>query len=149
MFKLSLPGIPVAVLLTAMLSGCSGSTEDVRITLCKDLAGQLLSEATLQSEDMIVPKYEDLEVKLSYQAGQAGEAARSMSCFYPYNVPEENILDHVRPSEAFDTYPNRVVLDGQPLPSAQAARLINQVLVSQGKSAINNLQQQIEAGLSK
>ncbi len=124
-----------------LIAGCSGSTEDVRLTLCKDLVPELANisaKPEFTAEDVVVQGYEDLEVRLSFNAGdQTGK----MVCFYPYNTPEENVIDHVNPAEAFDTYPNKVMLNGEALNHSKVAQKINQVLIKQGKQAIEKVKQ--------
>lgn len=124
-----------------LIVGCSGSTEDVRLTLCKDLVPELTNMSAkpeFTSEDIKIQGYEDLEVRLSFNAGdQTGR----MVCFYPYNTPEENVIDHVDPAAAFDTYPNKVMLNGETLNHSQVAKKINQVLIKQGKQAIDKVKQ--------
>ena len=124
-----------------LIVGCSGSTEDVRLTLCKDLVPELTSSSgkpEFIAEDIVIQGYEDLQVRLSFNTGnQAGK----MVCFYPYNTPEENVIDHVNPAAAFDTYPNRVMLNGETLDHSMVAKKINQVLIKQGKQAIDKVKQ--------
>jgi len=123
------------------IAGCSGSTEDVRLTLCKDLVPELTGGSgnpEFIAEDVVVKGYEDLQVRLSFNTGdQEGK----MVCFYPYNTHEENVIDHVNPAAAFDTYPNKVMLNGETLDHSMVAKKINQVLIKQGKQAIEKVKQ--------
>ena len=128
---------------TALLTACSGSTEDVRLTLCKDLTGELLgSPGQLQivSEEMVFNNYEDLEVQLKYKAGE--KQGRTV-CFYTYETNDENVMDHVNPAEAFSTYPNRVVLDDATVDHKLVAQKINAVLLKQGKAALDSVKKQL------
>lgn len=123
-------------LVFVLMAGCTGSTEDVRLTLCKDLLPELKDSTRIEvlSEDIVVKGYEDLEVRLSYRDV---ESEGNITCFYPYNTHEENVMDHVNPAAAFATYPTKIMLDQQPVDHALMAKKINAVLVKQGKQALD------------
>jgi hypothetical protein len=123
--------------LPAILVGCSGSTEDVRLTLCKDLAAELLDAPKafdVISEDIVISGYEDLQVRLKYQA-ESGEG--TAVCFYRYNAVEENAMTVSDPASAFATYPSKVLLDGEVVDQALVASKVNKVLLKQGKQVID------------
>ncbi len=127
----------------ALLGACSGSTEDVRLTLCKDLTQEFLdSPGQLEwaSEDVVIKGYEDLEVRLKYLSG---DTEGSFSCFYAYEAVEENATMVADPSAAFSTYPNRVMQNGQTLDHGLVAKKINAVMLKQGKQAIDAVKKQL------
>ena len=135
------------VMTTGMLVACSGSTEDVRVMLCKDLVSEINSQAGSPSwdkEQAAYNGYEDMEVAISFS--QSGSQS-NISCFYPYNTADENVMMHADPASAYDTYPSAVKLNGELLDSKDLASKINRVLLKQGKQAIEKGQEAIKATL--
>ena len=120
-----------------LLTACSGSTEDVQLTLCKQLAGDLVfndyQKSDWLSEDMKFSGYEDLEVIVSYKT-QSGQG--ETRCYYAYDTIEENAMTHSNPATAYATYPSKVVQDGKVLNSMMWAKKINEIMLKQGKEAI-------------
>ena len=131
---------------TGLLVACSGSTEDVRITLCKDLVPEIdnqLNSPGWDKEDVKFNGYEDMEVALVFsQSGSKGK----ISCFYPYNSYDDNAITLSDPASAHDTYPSSVVFNDQKVDSRELANMINRVLLKQGKQAIDKGKQAIEEG---
>ena len=126
-----------------LLGACSGSTEDVRLTLCKDLTPEFHdSPGQMEwiSEDVVIKGYEDLEVRLKYLAG---DTEGSFSCFDPYDAVEDNATMVADPSAAFSTYPNRVMQNGETLDHGLVAGKINEVLLKQGKQAIESVKNKL------
>ena len=141
---MSLPSkrLSISLVVTAVfLSACSGSTEDVRLTLCKDLAKEYQGtdqQLDWLAEDVVIQGYEDLEVRLKYEY-QGGQG--SMTCFYPYNTIDEDAMSVSNPAPAFDTYPNKVMQNGEVLDHRLVAKKINQVMLKQGKQALDSLKE--------
>ena len=135
------------VLATVMLVACSGSREDVRVTLCKDLVSEINSQAGTPSwdkEEVAYKGYEDMEVAISFS--QSGSQS-NISCFYPYDTADENVMTHANPASAYDTYPSAVKFNGELLDSKDLASKINRVLIKQGKRAIAKGQEAIKTTL--
>ena len=124
----------VAVLL---LTACSGSTEEVQLTLCKQLTGDLVfgdyQKSDWLSEDMKFKGYDDLEVIVRYKT-QAGEG--ETRCYYAYEAIEDDAITLANPATAYSTYPSKVTQDGKRLDSRMWAQKINQIMLKQGKEAI-------------
>lgn len=131
---------------TGLLVACSGSTEDVRITLCKDLVSELNAQVNSPSwdkENVEFNGYEDMEVALNYsQSGLQGE----ISCFYPYDAVEENAMTHSDPASAHATYPSAVIFNGQKVESKSLSGMVKNVLIKQGNQAIDKGKQMIDKG---
>jgi len=126
-----------ASLAVLLLAACSGSTEDVQLTLCKQLAGDLVfgdyQKADWLAEDVKIKGYEDLEVIVRYKT-QSGEG--ETRCYYVYDTIEENAMTQANPATAFATYPSKVTQDGKVLDSMMWAKKINEIMLKQGKEAI-------------
>ena len=124
----------VAVLL---LAACSGSTEDVQLTLCKQLAGDLVfgdyQKSDWLKEDMKFKGYDDLEVIVRYKT-QSGEG--ETRCYYTYDTTDDNAMTLANPATAYATYPSKVTRDGNVLESMMWAKKINEIMLKQGKEAI-------------
>lgn len=106
------------ILLTAIhfTSGCSGSREDVRVTLCKDLTMALAdSQQTLiwkgNENTFRRPEYVAVKVLFEVPETATGEAV----CFYAYETPEEDAMTHSQPLSAYSTLPYKMVLNGEPV----------------------------------
>lgn len=130
---------PITASLTILLlTACSGSTEDVQLTLCKQLAGDLVfndyQKSDWLAEDMKFKGYEDLEVIVRYKT-EAGQG--ETRCYYTYdNTVEENAMTQANPATAYATYPSKVTQDGKVLQSMMWAKKINEIMLKQGKEAI-------------
>ena len=120
-----------------LLVACSGSTEDVQLTLCKQLAGDLVfgdyQKSDWQAEDMKFSGYDDLEVIVRYKT-QSGEG--ETRCYYAYDTIDENAMTQANPATAYATYPSKVTQDGKVLDSMMWAKKINEIMLKQGKEAI-------------
>jgi hypothetical protein len=125
--------LPVLVLLGA----CSGSTEDVQLTLCKQLTGEMLfsdyQKSDWLSEDMKFKGYDDLEVIVRYKKASGEGESR---CFYAYDAVEDNVMTVANPATAYATYPSKVIQDGTVVSSKVYAAKINEIMLKQGKAAI-------------
>ena len=134
MKSLKLLGVSAAILL---LTACSGSTEDVQLTLCKQLAGDLVfgnyQKSDWLAEDMKFSGYEDLEVIVRYKTASGQGETR---CYYAYDTIEENAMTQANPATAYATYPSKVTQDGKVLDSMMWAKKINEIMLKQGKEAI-------------
>ena len=123
----------ILLLLPLILIGCSGSTEDVRITLCKDLTMGIGLQTDKQpewiSEDMKFDGYEDMQVILKYTV--AGKTLLSR-CDYPYEAIDEDALTLSNPASAYATYPSKVIINGEAVASAVLAEKVRLYLKKQG-----------------
>ena len=122
---------------TVLLSACSGSTEDVQLTLCKQVTGDLVfgdyQKSDWVSDELKFNGYEDLEAIIKYKANGAEGEVR---CYYVYDTIEENAMTHSNPATAYSTYPSKITRDGAVLDSRMWAKKINEIMLKQGKEAI-------------
>lgn len=132
-------GLASLLVLLPLLSAC-GSTEDVRISLCRSLVPLLDPAASLAEPAWAEPqtrhgRFQDLEVEIGYTPDKA--AASRMVCVYEAeNLPDDNAMTQAEPLSAYRTRPSRVLLDGQPLPDGRLNDAMRRALVQQGEAAL-------------
>lgn len=122
---------------TLALLGCSGSREDVRVTLCKEMVAVRLGPSqpiTWTSVEARANGYEHASVRLSYTAaGGGGEAV----CYYRYNAVDDTALTLSDPLSAYSTSPDRMTLDGRPLSRSDLAKTIMEAMAKQGRALLD------------
>ena len=125
------------VIVFSLIVGCSGSTKDVRLTLCEDLTALSLKSSDQfkwVSNDIVIDGYEDLEVKLKY-VSEHGDG--SSSCFYPYDATDEDAMTHSNPASAYSTYPSKFLLNGNKINNKVLAATVNSAILKQGKEFLS------------
>ena len=124
-------GVLTAALITA---GCSGSGEDVRVTLCKDMVSTRLGPVTWQDVRAEAKGREHAAVTLRFAAaGGDGSAV----CYYKYDAVEDTALTLADPLSAFSTSPNRMILNGKTLSRSELAQAIKQAMLKQGRELLS------------
>ena len=126
----------IAILLTSITlatAGCSGSREDVRVTLCKDLTAAMVDSPQplvwRETETSFRrPEYAKVQVLFEMPAPAVGEAV----CFYAYDTVDENAMTHSQPLSAHATLPYAMSLNGEPVTASQ---LSDGIQAQQGKLA--------------
>lgn len=127
-----------------LLVSCS-KTPDVRLTLCQDLTQLLLNSPEgleWQEHQSIIKGYQDLEIQVPFTSSQQHSTAYA-SCFYPYEQDEIGAETFQNPEAAYSTYPDKMILNDKVIDKMLLSKSINQVMVQQGKNAINNGQKAI------
>ena len=122
---------------TLALSACSGSGEDVRVTLCKDMVAVKLAgagpvnwtEATTETRGK-----EYAAVKLSW-SGPGGQG--TASCYYNYDAVDDTALALADPLSPFSTSPSKMLLNGSTLSRQDLAETVKQAMLKQGRSLID------------
>lgn len=126
------------------LTGCSGSREDVRVTLCKDMVAVQLGQSqsiTWAAVEIRTQGHEDAAIELRYTAhGRGGEAA----CHFKYNAVDDTALTLSDPLSAYSTSPSEMTLNGQPLPRAVLARTIMDAMAKQGREFVDRAKKAIQ-----
>jgi hypothetical protein len=122
------------------LPGCTGSGEDVRVTLCKNLATAMLeSSGTLvwkEGENEIHrPEYAVTKVRFELPDQTTGQAA----CFYLYNKVDENVITHANPLSAYTTVPYKMILNGKSVPGDLLLKAVNAEQVKLGKKILDEI----------
>ncbi len=140
----------MAVSSLIVLSSCSESP-DVRLTLCQDLTQLLLSPSEAlqwKKHEPIIKGYEDMEMKIHFATADNSKQGTA-SCFYPYVQDDVGAETFQSPSSAYDTNPNKIILNGKVVDNKLLSQTVNQAMIMQGKQAIENAKEGIkEAGES-
>ena len=127
--------------LPLLLSGCSGKTEDVRISLCRNLSTTLLSlqqPPTWLDQKTYIKRPSYAQITLNFQADSSmGKTINFKSaCFYEYSVVEENVITHTDPLSAYSTLSYKMTLNGRNIPKKVINDATNAVVRKQGKEML-------------
>lgn len=124
-------------------AGCSGG-EDVRVTLCKDMA-ELLAESSQplqwQGVERQMARFEDLVITLPFQATDAGGGIveREATCHYAYDSDAEEYSTSSDPATYYATNPHRMTLDGRAITGRPLTDAIHQAMARQGRDWLGRL----------
>ncbi|NEV60849.1 hypothetical protein G3446_02880 [Thiorhodococcus minor] len=132
-----------------ILAGCSGTAEDVRIRLCKDLVIAQLPGAARPAwaeADVEMRRSEELVVLLSFDARGAGGKAEPMraTCHYRHDAVDDTALTLANPAAAYSTSPYRMTLNGESIGNPRLARAIKQAMTKQGRELLEKAQKGID-----
>lgn len=136
--------VPIVFAAALMLSACSGSGEDVRVTLCKDMVSVKLAgteplnwtEAATETRGK-----EYAAVKLSW-SGPGGQG--TASCYYDYDAVDDTALALADPLSPFSTSPSKMLLNGSTLSRPALAEAVRQAMVKQGRSLIDSAKKALQ-----
>jgi len=131
-----------------VLASCT-KTPDVRLTLCQDLAQLLVNSSTelqWESHTSILKGYEDLEMQIQFSTTKTDEVneVTSASCFYAYEQDDIGAETFADPEAAYATYPNKMILKGQPVDKNTLSLAVNQAMLQQGKRAVKQVKENIQ-----
>ena len=134
--------VPLVLGLT-LAAGCSGSREDVRVTLCKNLTSALVGSAdaiewTGGENTFNRPAY--AVTSLSFKVTEGDTRTGRSACHYAYEALEETAQTLADPLSAYANLPFRMTLDGQTLADGELLRLVNAEQVRQGRQAVKALE---------
>lgn len=146
MNMIGMPGKSVAAALAlgvVLTAGCSGSREDVRVTLCKNLTTALLSSAesaewTGGENTFNRPSYAVTSLTFDV-AGGVPRSAKS-ACYYAYDALDDTAQTLADPLSAHATLPFKMTFDGQTLSDGELLRLVNEEQKRQGRQAVEKLE---------
>jgi hypothetical protein len=127
-----------------ILGGCAGSSEDVRVSYCKNLAGVLLAPGeTVQwgavGQEIHRPEYAAISLR---QAAGEGQSAPQAECRYAYTAPEENVMTQTDPLSAYATVPYQVSVNGTTLSEKELRAAQVFLLKQQGKKLAEQAEQE-------
>lgn len=133
-----LPASLALLIVVTVLNGCSGSTEDVRETFCKNLAiAQLGVARDVEWDDtrqtIQRPEYALLTVRV--------KGGGRTSCWFEYDAVEESAQTHVDPLSAYATLPYQISVNGRVLGPREALDAVNAEQRRMGRAAIEQLRQ--------
>ncbi len=129
---------------------CSNPGEDVRVTLCKDLAAGLLSDPpSLVWKDIGTEarRSEQLIVTLKFTAEDPTDGRvkpMRAGCYYRYNAVDDTALTLADPMSAYSTSPYSVTLNDQTIGNPRLAEAIKQAMLKQGRAFLDRARQGIE-----
>ncbi len=140
------------------LVGCSGSTEDVRVTLCKNLTTSLQGSNSIEWGETAFtfrrPEY--ATTTLHYEVITAGKASQKTSaCHFAYEALDDTAVNLANPIDAYETLPFAMSHDGRVLSDAELLQTVNAEQKRLGRDAIGRLERnaqdlaaKIRAGVS-
>jgi len=129
----------------ALLGGCSGSTEDVRVTFCKDLTSALKPDAKAiewMGNDNRFKRPEFAITALTFEvvAQDGSRSGGRSACHYAYEALEDTAVTLADPLSAYATLPFKMTLDGAALSDAELLRLVNAEQKRRGRQVLTTLQ---------
>jgi hypothetical protein len=133
--------LPALVASGLLVASCSSPTEDVRITLCKDIVRtQTGSGTAIQGADAQTKGYEYAAVRVRFSSD--GRDAQAV-CYYNYNAVEDTAMQLADPLSAYATSPYEVVIDGQQLSRSQLAGAVKDAMLKQGREFVDRAKERL------
>lgn len=131
----------VGLLLTGLvvLPGCSGTSEDVRITFCKNLTNALTDtteEVAWREPEVQIKRPEFAAVTVEFEA--EGENTTG-TCYYAYDLVEESAMHLANPILSYATLPYRMTLNGNDLSEPFLTKITSDAQIRQGKIAMDRI----------
>ncbi len=129
-------------------TGCSGPQEDVRVTLCKRLANNLLAnplsiEWTDVDNVFREPEYAVSNLRFDTRYGDDDSRPMQAACFYDYDIVEQNARTHADPFSAYASQPYRMDLNGETVSKPMLAQAMHSVLREQGRKIVDKVETEI------
>ena len=121
------------------LAGCSGSGEDVRVTLCKDLVAVQLGDSASRNWTQTATEtrgYEYAAVKLRWSGPDSDGSA---TCYYDYNAVEDTAMALSDPLSSYAASPSKMVLNAKTLSKPALAEAVKQAMLKQGRSLVDGI----------
>ena len=121
------------------LAACSGSGEDVRVTLCKDLVAVQLGDSAARNWTQTATEtrgYEYATVKLRWSGPDIDGSA---TCYYDYNAVEDTALALSDPLSSYAASPSKMVLNDKTLSRPALAEAVKQAMLKQGRSLVDGV----------
>jgi len=127
-----------------VLGACSGSTEDVRVTFCKDLVRGLhpsTGEIEWKSNENTFRRPEYAITALTYERVDAtgGGTAGRAACHYAYEALEDTAVNLANPLDAYETLPFAMTVDGRALSDAELLDAVNAEQRRRGRAVLDGL----------
>jgi hypothetical protein len=128
-----------------LLAGCSGSTEDVRVTLCKNLTQATQPAAAsiewLANENTFRrPEYAVTGLRFELVDGDGRRSTMTSACHYAYEALDDTAITLADPLSAYANLPFAMTLDGRTLGDAELLRLVNEEQRRQGRAVLQSLE---------
>lgn len=128
-----------------LLAACSGPTEDVRVTFCKNLTtavtpGAQSIEWTGNENTFRRPEFVITALSFDWVDAEGRRSRGRSACHYAYDAVEDT-TSAANPFPAYATLPFKMTIDGAPLSDAELLRLVNAEQRRMGRQALETLEQ--------
>ena len=128
------------------LASCSGSTEDVRVSLCKNLSTALQPSAqsiefTGGENTFNRPSYAVTGLTFDVVDSDGKRTSMRSACHYAYEALDDTALTLADPLSAYATLPFKMTLNGRELSKVELRDLVNAEQRRLGKKAIDTVKQ--------
>jgi hypothetical protein len=125
----------------AALAGCSGSTEDVRVTFCKNLA---IDQLSLPADvDWAAPKQTVRDQEYAIVTVKAQGGGRT-SCWFEYEDGSADTAAHPDSLDDFSTLPYQVSVNGKVLSQRATLDAVNAEQRRMGRALVKQLRQAVQ-----
>jgi hypothetical protein len=127
-----------------LLVGCSGPTEDVRVTFCKNLTSALNPEAKsiewrANENSFVRPEYAITALTFEVVGQDGSRQSGTSACHYAYDAVEDTTSD-ADPFPAYATLPFKMTIDGATLSDAELLQRVNAEQRRMGRQVVETLQ---------
>jgi len=130
-----------------LIAGCSNPSEDVRVTLCKDIVStERGSSVRILGAETRTKGHEHAAVSVRFST-EGGEA--QAVCYYDYDAVDDTALQLSDPLSAYATSPFEVVIDGKKLSRSGLAEAVKQAMLKQGRELVDRAKKGIEGALQR
>ncbi|MCB1800452.1 MAG: hypothetical protein KDI82_02070 [Gammaproteobacteria bacterium] len=133
------------VFMGALLAGCSGPSEDVRVSFCKNISAAYTGagenvEWTANNNTFRRPEYAIAELQFNVIGSDGSRTAKRTECYFAYDVVEDTAQHLADPFSAYSTLPFAMKVDGQALSDGELVQLRNAEQVRLGRAAVATLE---------
>ncbi len=116
------------------ISGCSGGTEDVRISFCRDLMSNHLGQVNWTGADYRVQEPEFAEITLTHEGGTA-------ACYYDRTLIEDSAMTLSDPLSAYATTPYKITVNGKDVSIGDMDKLVVMTSKQMGREIVEQVKQ--------
>lgn len=148
------------VLAVAILTACSGPSEDVRVSFCKNVATALQpegSEVAWGETSLVFQRPSHAITQLSFDVTTTDGNTRPVTagCWYKWERREQLASAVANPIEEYETLPYAMTYDGERLSDDEVGRLVRAEQKRQGLAVIDrvgegakDIADQVRAGIT-
>lgn len=146
-------------LVAVLLGACSGPSEDVRVTFCKDLASAMQpTGATIEWAEPTLaisrPSHAITQLTFTVQDARGKSTDAKADCWFVFEKREQLASAVANPIQEYATLPYAMHYGDRELPADELKQLVNAEQKRRGKALIDTLQQgakdvagQVRAGI--
>jgi len=141
-----------------MLGACSGPSEDVRVTFCKDITTAMVPTGVTITWDeptftISRPSHAITQLTFSTEDAQ-GTSQAEAACWFVFEKHRDTASTVTNPLEAYATLPYAMTFNNRELAAAELKELVNAEQLRRGGALIDTLQKgakdiadQVRAGI--